>query len=97
MGDTGGIGGSKPLEPFGTGEVGEKGGPSKGDIEKALHAKVSTLGELKGVLEKYLGKKDGEKLYNNFIKSFAMMMLTEIQESAEKAKRAAQQARTQNP
>lgn len=72
------------------------GGPSGQDIEKALHTKVRTMGELKQMLESTLGKKDGEKMYNMFMKSFGMMMLSQIQHAAEQAKKATQQMRMDN-
>lgn len=92
MGGPSGIGDSSFKPPLGEVE-GQKGGPSGSDIEKALHTKVRTLGQLKAMLEKDLGKKDGDKLYNVFMKSFLMMMLTQIQQSAEGAKKAAQNMR----
>lgn len=89
----GGPEGPKPEEIGGLAKTGE--GPSGGDVSAALHAKVKTLGELKAVLIRYLGEKQGTKMYNTFIQSFAMIMLSQIQQSAEAAKKAAQQTRMQ--
>ncbi len=95
MGDPGSIGREpspiKPTESSGVGQV--PGEPSGGNIENALHTPVSTLGQLKKVLIDTLGEKEGTKMYNSFIKSFAMQMISQIQQSAEQAKKAAQQMR----
>lgn len=99
MSNTGGIGGSSS-----SGEAPEikelksmEQGPKGQSIENALHTKVSTLGELKAMLVKNLGEKNGTKMYNEFIQSFAMLMLEQIQQSAEQAKKASQQMRMGNP
>ncbi|MCC5832137.1 MAG: hypothetical protein JJU12_03745 [Chlamydiales bacterium] len=98
MADTGGIGGEgskvPPSESPGVGGVpGGPGGPSGGSIENALHTRVATLGQLKQVLVDNLGEKEGTKLYNGFVKSLAMQILGQVQQSAEQAKKAARQMR----
>lgn len=94
MGDTSGIGEGSSIQPPGSSGVGETpGGPSGGSVENALHTPVATLGQLKQVLIQNLGEKEGTKLYNTFIQSFAMQMLSQIQHSAQQAQRAAQQMR----
>lgn len=65
---------------------GLKGGQGGEDVGALLHAKVGTLGELKAALIKYLGKKEGEKFYNQFLTSFAMLMIQQMQTSAKQAK-----------
>lgn len=90
---------SSPIRPEipGMGKIPEeKGGPSGGSIEKALHTKVKTLGQLKQVLIDNLGKKEGEKVYNYFMGSIAMEMLSQIQHAAQQAKKASQQMRANN-
>lgn len=68
----------------------QEGGPNQQNLQAALHTKVSTLGQLKHLLESKLGKEDGEKLYSMFMKSFAMIMLAQVQKSAKQAKKSAQ-------
>ncbi len=96
MGESSGIGGGgslpiKPNEPEKLGDV--TGQPSGGSIENALHTPVKNLNQLKQVLIENLGKKEGTKMYNGFVKSFAMQMLSQMQQSAAQAKKAAQQMR----
>ena len=85
MSDTSGIG-QGPVKPPETGGV--EGGPSGGSIEKALHAKVRTLGQLKEILIENLGEEDGKKMYAQFVKSFSMLMLNQVQQAAKAAKQA---------
>lgn len=96
MGDASGIGREgKPIQPSeSTGPKELSGDVSGGSIQKALHTPVKTLGQLKKVLIDNLGEKEGTKLYNNFIKSFALMMLSQIREAAQGAAKAAQQMRS---
>lgn len=68
----------------------DKGKP---DVEKVLHTKVSSLGQLKSVMTKNLGEEEGNKLYNSFLTSFGMMMLHQVQRSAAHIKKAAQDAK----
>lgn len=93
MGKTSGIGDEsfKPAEPVHLGV--EKGSSGDKGMEAALHTGVRTTGELKQLLIKSLGEKDGKKLYNSFMQSIGMMMLSQVQKSAEHAKKAAQEMR----
>ncbi len=95
MGETSGIGPeSKPIGPAGTSGPKETSqGPSSGSIENAMHTPVKNLGQLKQVLIDNLGEEQGKKMFNNFVKSFAMQMITQVQHSAQQAKKAAQQMR----
>ena len=91
-GNTGGVGGeSSPIES--SKASGVPGEPSGGDLQAALHTPVRTLGELKEMLIKHLGKEKGTKLYNTFMKSFAMQVMSQVQHSAQQAQKAAQQMR----
>lgn len=69
-------------------------GPSDGaagaDISGLMKIKVGTLGQLKAALIQYLGEKEGMKFYNQFLRTFAMTMLQQVQQSASQAKKAAQ-------
>lgn len=67
------------------------GSPTGGDLQAALHTKVSNLGELKSMLTQTLGEKDGKKMYDQFMKSFLMIMLTQMQQSAKGADQASKQ------
>jgi hypothetical protein len=95
MGDTSGIGkeGSSIPTPGSSGVGGVSGEPSGASIENALHTPVANLGQLKKVLIDNLGEEEGKKLYNTFVKTFAMQMLSQLQHSADQAKQAAQQMR----
>lgn len=50
---------------------------------------VKTLGDLKNVLVGRLGKEKGEKLYNQFIQSIALGMLSNMRVSEKAAQKAA--------
>jgi len=93
MSGSSGIGGtsSTPEGVPGLGGVEASGGQI--DISGLMHAKVGTLGELKAVLIQYMGEKEGTKFYNQFMTSFAMIMMQQIQESAQHAKEASQNMR----
>jgi hypothetical protein len=91
----------KPPPSGGEGEVGEvreleamkgKGGGGE-DIPGLLHAKVSTLRQLKDLLIQHLGEKQGTKFFNQFVMSSALMMLQQVRASAEQARKAAQEMR----
>ena len=84
---TSGIGGPTPPEEL---PGISNNSNDKKDINALLHTQVRTLGELKSAMVKYLGKKDGEKLYNTFMQSFGMGMLSQMQQSADEAKKASQ-------
>lgn len=94
--NTGGISGGSPNPPeeipglSASEALGSGDGSGKGDISGLLDAKISTLGELKSTLIKFLGEKDGMKFYNQFMTTFAVGMLQQIQQSAQQAKKAAQ-------
>lgn len=83
------------LPSFGALEAGDTQGEGA-DISGLLHAKVGNLDELKAVLIKYLGEKDGMKFYNQFITTFEMTMLNQIQQSAKAAQQASKQMRSDN-
>ena len=87
--DSSGIGG--PTESTGPDKI--PSGPSEGALENALHTPVKTLGDLKRVLISSMGEKEGTKFYNNFLKSFAMLMLNQVQHAASAAKKASRQMR----
>jgi hypothetical protein len=74
------------------GGVGEGG--ESGDIGAALHTKVSTLGELKAMLIACLGEEQGKKFYNQFLSSFALLMIQQVQGAAQHAKQSSQNMRT---
>lgn len=63
------------------------------DVSSLMHTKIGTLGQLKAVLVQYMGESKGTKFYDQFLTSFAMIMLQQIQESAEQAKQASQDMR----
>lgn len=75
-----------------TGPVGDKSGGG-GSIGAAMSTPVHNLGELKQVLISNLGQEKGTQFYNMFLKTMAMMMLSQVQQSAEQAKKASQQMR----
>lgn len=58
-----------------------------------MQTPIHTLGELKKVLVEHFGEKDGKKAYNNFLFSFGMLMLSQVQHSADQAKKASQRMR----
>lgn len=92
MSEAGGIGRGSPANQ--SPEIKKmESGPEGEKVANVLHEKVKNLGQLKQMLVKNLGEKEGDKLYNSFLTSFAMIMLEQIQHSAQKAKQAAQQAR----
>jgi len=91
MDSSSGVGGTSP-KPGEISGMGEKG-PGDSDLSGLMHTKVSTLGELKSLLISHLGEKKGTKFYNEFLTSFGMLMLQQIQESAEQARQAAQNMR----
>jgi hypothetical protein len=74
--------------------LGATEGVEAGSVEAALHTPVKTLGELKKVLVSNFGEKTGMKVYNQFMMSFAMLMMQQMQDSAEHAKKASQDMRT---
>lgn len=86
------VGPSGPPQSGETSPSGQ-GGPGGSAVYDAMHAEVRTLGELKKALIKNLGEHDGMKLYNSFMKSFALAMLAQMQQTAARAKKAAQQMR----
>jgi hypothetical protein len=96
MSNTQGIGPSgpqKPIEPA-TGPMGDKqSGSGEGGIQAALHTPVSNLDQLKQLLISSLGEEEGKKLYKSFMTTFAMMMVQQMQHSAQHAKEAAQHMR----
>jgi hypothetical protein len=92
MNSSSGIGGAAPTpekvpETGGVHEMGKK------STESVLQTKVATLGQLKALLIQNYGEKEGLKFYNQFMKSFAMVILQQVQQSAEQAKKAAQSMR----
>jgi hypothetical protein len=85
------VGGTNPSEEIpGFGEV---QGMSQQDVGNLMHAKIANLDQLKAVLIQYMGEKQGKKFYDEFMKSIAMIMLQQIQESATQAKKASQNMR----
>jgi len=93
MSSSKGIGGpsSSPEEIPGLGEV---SGLSQSEVSGLLHTGISNLGQLKSVLISYLGEEQGKKFYNEFMKSFAMQILEQMQQSAQQAKKASEHMRT---
>ncbi|MCB1181054.1 MAG: hypothetical protein KDK55_03410 [Chlamydiia bacterium] len=71
-------------------------GKSGGNILAAMETPVRTLGQLKTVLIENLGKKEGEKFYQTFLKSFVMTMLAPIRTAEQQAQQAAKKMRQQN-
>lgn len=78
-------------------EISKTEGPESGtgDISSIMQSKVSTVGELKSLLIKHLGLEQGTKFYNQFLTSFGLLMLQQVQQSAQQAKKAAQGMRNQ--
>jgi hypothetical protein len=89
MDGTSGVGPAKPGEApeIGAPQEGPSGG---GDV---LHTKLRTLDDLKNLLISQYGEQKGKKFYKMFIQSFAMMMLQQVQSTAEHAKQAEREAR----
>ena len=91
------LGESGNVSPTESSDIGKVlGKPTGQQMEYALHTPVKTLGDLKRILIDNLGEENGTKYYNSFIKSFSMLMLNQIQQSARGAKKAAEQMRKQN-
>jgi hypothetical protein len=82
---------SKPIAP--SLSTADTAGISGSDLQGAMQTPVSSTGDLKAMLIAKLGEEEGLKLYNGFMKSFVMLMLQQIQESAAHAKAASQRAR----
>lgn len=82
---------SKPVVPGLS--AADTAGISGSDLQSAMQTPVSNTGDLKAMLIGKLGEEEGTKLYNGFMKSFVMIMLQQIQESAAHAKAASQRAR----
>lgn len=81
----------KPVEPH----LGDKKGPEEATgTAAALHTGVRTIGELKQLLISSLGPKAGTEFYNNFMKTMTLTMLAQVQKSAEHAKQAAREMRS---
>lgn len=91
MSHSGGVGGPSPKIP-GVGAAPE--GVSGEDVAAAMHAPIHTLGELKNVLISHFGEKEGMKVYNGFMMSFAMIMLSQVRQTAQQAQKASQSMRT---
>lgn len=84
-------GGASPVEKPSGGEPVQDGGP--GNIGDIAHAQISTLADLKNLLIQQLGEKEGTKFYNQFMMSVAMLMIQQVQHSADQAKKASQEMR----
>jgi hypothetical protein len=92
MSGSSGVGGTTPT-PEEIPGLGEVEGMSKPEISDMLHTGISSLDQLKQVLISYMGEEKGMKFYNQFMLSFAMQTLTQMQHSTEQAKQAAQSMR----
>ncbi len=64
------------------------GSDKQKEIE-AMSTPVRTLGELKSVLLKSLGKEKGTKLYNHFLMGIVQSMLSDVRQAAQRADQAA--------
>jgi hypothetical protein len=86
----GGIGGTAPSsETKGVPETVGGGG----DDASVMQTPIRTLDDMKNLLIQHYGQEQGNKLYQSFLKSVIMMMFSQMQESAEHAKQAAQKMR----
>lgn len=82
----GGVDDSSKIEPLGE----KPSGPQSADVKEL---KIRTLSDLKGALVDKLGEEEGNKMYNDWMKSMGMMMITDMQKSAQRAVDAQKQAR----
>ena len=87
-----GVGGTTPPpeEIPGMGEVTDL---TPGEVGGLMHTGVSNLGQLKSILIQYMGQAQGTKYYNEFMTSFGMIMLEQMQQSAQQAQKATQDMR----
>lgn len=99
MSNTGGIGNPNPPTPPSLPglSASDTAGISASNVQAVLHTPVANLGQLKALLIANLGEQAGTKLYNSFMTSFAMIMMQQIQDSAQGAKQASQSMRTGTP
>lgn len=83
---TSGIGGPSPT-PEGIPGLSASG--DNKNVEQLLDTKVKNLGQLKAAMIKSLGEKDGMKLYNQFMNTFGIQMITQLQQASDEAAQAA--------
>ncbi len=90
MNQSKGVEGPSPKPEMG--EIKEAlGGPEHGGV---THTSIRTTGALKRLLVQHYGEEKGTKLYNRFMVTFAMMMLSQVQHAAQRAQKAAQDMRS---